>query len=265
MTEYEERVTGFVDILGFADMVHRADKDIQARTKIIDALSQVNSVEPPLRSDTDLRVQNFSDSLILSAADTPDGFWHLLLSLDALTWNLLQVGVLTRGGVTIGGMYHQPEMVFGVAVNEAYRLESTIARFPRIVLSGRAFEASDKYAQDNEIFAAYRQSRLLRDRDGVWFVNYLNDLGCFNRQEPVSPASVNHELCRNGRNVRDTIQSMIDTTLDKPDVYAKIEWLAEYWNTEVSPPTNYDFHRLIDPISLAGREPRYGALPFRTY
>jgi hypothetical protein len=260
-----DRVTGFVDILGFADMVRRADNDSGYRTKIIDALARVNSVKSPLGGETDLRVQNFSDSLILSATDTPDGFWHLLLTLDVLAWNLLQIGVLVRGGVTIGGMYHKPEMVFGVAVNEAYRLESTIAKFPRIVLSARAFEASNEYTHTDEIWATYRQSRLLRDRDGVWFLNHLNDLSCFNRQEPVSPDALKHPLCIVGRNVRKIIQSKLDTTLDKPEIYAKIEWLARYWNTEVSPPMDDDCQRPIGTVSLAGMEPRAASLPFRTY
>src|SRR3546814_12713824 len=98
----------------------------------------------PTVVDTDYRAQNFSDSLIISAANTADGLWHVLFSLSDLAINLLEIGVLVRGGVTIGGIHHDDDIVFGLGVNEAYRLESKIATSPRIVLgsSGQIGRAS---------------------------------------------------------------------------------------------------------------------------
>src|SRR3546814_6589532 len=85
----------------------------------------------PTVVDTDYRAQNFSDSLIISAANTADGLWHVLFSLSDLAINFLEIGVLVRGGVTIGGIHHDDDIVFGLGVNEAYRLESKIANSPR--------------------------------------------------------------------------------------------------------------------------------------
>jgi hypothetical protein len=156
-----DRVVGFIDILGFADLVRHADRDPALRNEIIEALGKVRSIAAPGIGSTDLRTQNFSDSLILSARNTTDGLWHLLLSMDALAWNLLQIGVLVRGGVTIGGMHHDEQIVFGVGVNEAYRLESTVAKMPRIVLGTRAIQAAIEYAKLDGIWEAYRNARLL--------------------------------------------------------------------------------------------------------
>lgn len=261
---YSDRVVGFVDILGFADLVRRADGDPQLRSQIAEALGQVRRVAAPASGETDLRAQNFSDSLILSAADTPDGLWHLLLSIDALAWNLLQIGVLIRGAVTIGGMRHEPELVFGVGVNEAYRLETTVAKMPRVVLSARAFDSADRYAREREVWATYRNSRLLRDRDGVWFLNYLTELGCFNRQDPANPDMLRHPLCAVGRSIQAIIQSKLDRTLDQPDVYTKIEWLARFWNSEVATHPDPTAEPVIGGIRLAGAEARSTPLPFRT-
>ncbi len=95
---YTERAVGFIDILGFADLVRQADKEPALREQIIEALGKVRSTAAPGDEQTDLRAQNFSDSLILSAKPTAVGLWHLLLSTDALAWNLLQLGILIRGG-----------------------------------------------------------------------------------------------------------------------------------------------------------------------
>lgn len=258
---YGDRVVGFVDILGFSDLVQRADRDPQLCAKVVEALGRVRMVLSPSKGETDLRTQNFSDSLILSAANTPEGLWHVLLSMEALAWNLLQLGVLIRGGVTIGGMWHEPEIVFGVGVNEAYRLESMVARMPRIVLGARAFDAAERYARQNEVWATYRNARLLRDRDGVWFLNYLTELGSINRQNSSNPDVLPHPLCEVGRSIQCIIQEKLDRTLDQPDVYAKLEWFALYWNAEV---VALAPEPLIGFIRLAGMEALTAPLPFRT-
>jgi len=262
---YRDRVVGFVDILGFADLVQRADRDGTLRRQITDALSRVRAVTLPEGGETDLRTQNFSDSLILSATNTPEGFWHLLLSIDSLAWNLLQLGILLRGGISIGGMKHNDEHVFGLGVNEAYRLESIVAKTPRVVLGAKAFDAAERYAKDGEVWAEYRNARLLRDRDGVWFLNFLTELGCFNRQDPSNPDMLRHPLCQVGRSIQQIIQSKLDSTLEQPDVYAKLEWLAHYWNDEIATHPDPTATPVIGPVKLAGTESRSTPLPFRSF
>lgn len=262
---YGDRVVGFVDVLGFADLVRRAHNDPVLRARIVDALDKVRTTAAPGDGATGLRTQNFSDSLILSADNSPDGLWHLLLSLDALAIGLLDIGVLIRGGVTIGGMHQDERVVFGVGVNEAYRLESAVAKVPRVVLGARAIDAAKRYAQDHEIWETYRNSRLLRDADGVWFLNYLTQFGIFNRQDPSNAGMTAHPMAAAGLSLRNIIQAKVDDTLDQPEVYAKIEWLARYWNAEVASPRADGKSPLLGSIRLAGQEPRTTPLPFRTY
>lgn len=262
---YARRVVGFVDILGFADLVRRAAKETALRDEIVEVLGRVIAIQPPGSTETDLRTQYFSDSLILSAQFTPDGLWHLLLSLDALSWNLLQMGVMVRGAVTIGEIHHDDRFVFGVGVNEAYRLESTVANFPRIILSREAFTAAESFAADNEIYATYRESRLRRDTDGVWFLNYLNEIGCFNRQDPTHTDSRDSPFLSVGHSVQTILQQKIDSTLDRPDVYAKVEWLARFWNEEVVAVPDGSPPPLIGPVILAGMEARGPGIPFRAH
>jgi hypothetical protein len=262
-SRYCDRVVGFVDILGFAELVRRADRDAALRTGILDALERVRRVAPPTGEETELRAQNFSDSLILSAAYTPEGLWHLLLSIDALAWNLLQLGVLIRGAVTTGGIHHDDRVVFGVGVNDAYRLESTVARTPRVILGARAVAAASAYAEQHEVWSTYCSSRLLRDRDGVWFLNYLFELGCFSRQASTNPDMERHPFFAVGRSIQRLLQEKLDTTLDQPDVYAKVEWFARYWNAEVATHPDPNGIAVIGPVILAGDELRSAPLPFR--
>ncbi|WP_112311431.1 hypothetical protein [Pseudogemmobacter bohemicus] len=263
--EYQARVVGFVDILGFGALVQRADRDVNLRREIIEALEKVRAVTPPGDGDTELRTQSFSDSLILSAANTPEGLWHLLLSIDALAWNLLQLGIFIRGGVTIGGMTHNDHLAFGTGVNAAYDLESKVAKMPRVILGAAAFDAAVCYASQSEVWAAYRNSRLLRDRDGVWFLNYLTELACFNRQHPSSPDMLHHPMYKVGCSIQQIFQEKHDRTIDQPDVYAKLEWFARYWNAEVSTHPDPTAIPVIGSINVAGTELRDTRLPFRSF
>jgi hypothetical protein len=131
--------------------------------------------------------------------------------------------------------------------------------------STRAFDAAKRYAQEHEIWETYWNSRLLRDTDGVWYLNYLTELGIFNRQDPSNPGMTVHPIAIVGRSLRDIIQAKLDDTLDQPDVYAKIAWLARYWDGEVASPRADGKSPVLDSIRLAGQEPRTTPLPFRTY
>jgi hypothetical protein len=74
----------------------------------------------------------FSDNYVLSM---PAEFAiRILLSAAALRIKLLQLGFLTRGGVTVGQMYHIDNVVFGPALIEAVALEKE-AHYPRLLCS----------------------------------------------------------------------------------------------------------------------------------
>ncbi len=229
---YEERYVGFVDILGFENLVREADQDTTRRLAIIKALTMVNEAPPPEESVPDLRAQIFSDSLIISASRTPKGLWHLLMSLKALTWNLLQESILVRGGISLGGIHHDNQIVFGMGVISAYRLETNVARYPRIVLSRAVAEEANKLATARTS-DGLNSVNLQRDKDGVMFLHYLDTLALLNRQAPKELAEWEISFLRNGKKIFNFIQNVLNVTLDEPSVYEKYRWLADYWNKYV--------------------------------
>ena len=262
---YMQKVVGFVDILGFADLVQCADSNPDLRIKVMEALGKAQAIKPDWSTGTEFQAHYFSDSLIVSAQHSPEGLWHLLLSLDALAWNLLKEGILVRGAVTIGGIFHDERFVFGVGVNKAYHLESTVAKVPRIILGKDAIDAVKCFAANGSTWETYRDSRIRRDSDGVNFLNFLCEFGCFNRQESIDPNATNHLLSVAGRSIQSFLQRKIDTTLEQPDIYAKIEWFARYWNSEVAPEPNHASEVKIGPIILPSVAAGGPTLPFRAH
>ena len=135
---HEERYCAFVDILGFQGIIHRLSNGDISFQELRDVL---NIVHAPPREDqiasfggSDLRAQSISDAVCLSAATTEAGLSHLFFSLEELSINLLQRGYFVRGAVVKGNLYHDERMVFGSALVEAFKLESEVAHFPRIMV-----------------------------------------------------------------------------------------------------------------------------------
>ncbi len=231
---YEKRFVAFVDILGFGDWVKRADANPALRGQIADSLRRAKEVEAPSKgTTTGLAFHFFSDSIIASAEFSVGGLWHLLFSMDALAWNLIQQDVWVRGGVAVGGVFVDPEIVFGTGINEAYRLESVVSKNPRIILSRPVMEKVVAFAETENWTMEIAQSRILRDSDGVYFLNFLNDVAAANAESAKLEESRERPWVIIGSRVRGLIQARVDSTIDSPDIYAKAKWMADYWNRVV--------------------------------
>jgi hypothetical protein len=76
----------------------------------------------------------------------------------------LDIGMLVRGGMTIGKLHHSGSVVFGGALVDAYRLESRVAIYPRVAVSSRIYSRLSN------------RDRIAQDTDGIWYLKYLSEL-----------------------------------------------------------------------------------------
>jgi hypothetical protein len=72
----------------------------------------------------------------------------------------LGVGMLVRGGLSRGKLYHRGRVVVGEAMVDAYRLESEVARHPLVVVSSRI----------------HGDDRLFIDKDGLRCLDYIGTM-----------------------------------------------------------------------------------------
>ena len=63
-----------------------------------------------------------------------------MASITRFALELMQEELLIRGGVAKGELYHKKGVMFGPAFIEAYRIEKTFAKYPRVVLSKQTYE-----------------------------------------------------------------------------------------------------------------------------
>lgn len=129
---YDQRVVLFLDILGFKELI-QANRGAEV-WKALNATKQAQ--ERGFHGANDMRLTAFSDSVVASDV-VGDGFGFVRLTQYAsyLSWELLSLGILTRGAISHGDLYHNDGVVFGPALVKSYEMESKQAIYPRILVT----------------------------------------------------------------------------------------------------------------------------------
>ena len=149
MTAYTEKFIAFVDILGFkgmvADSAHNSEKlsELLALVeKLGNGLERANYEKygpsccpeaPRVQRNLNFRVTQISDCVIVSAEISPAGLINLVTHCWQVAIRLLQLGVLCRGFVSRGLIYHEDSQVIGPGYQSALSAESTVTAFQRKV------------------------------------------------------------------------------------------------------------------------------------
>jgi hypothetical protein len=137
--KYEPRITAFLDILGWRAAVLGSCEAVDGAARLGLALkvfqAQVQHTENLARMGFpgDLQAIQFSDTIVFSASGSAGGeFDFFTRQLRFATDQLLFNGLLARGGICEGRLFHQGTMAFGPALITAYDLEQC-AVSPRII------------------------------------------------------------------------------------------------------------------------------------
>ena len=217
MTEpvFQDKFIAFLDIVGFKTKVEEVERGGNLRlselleycaklaqpghTQGIATLGPMICPESRYQSrNLNYRVTQISDCAVISAEVSPAGVINLLYHASACVTGLLTKGVMARGYISRGSVYHEDDQVIGTGYQEAWRNEREVKAF-RLPLDDTAppFVEVDpivvNYIQDEtdrcvrDIFQ--RLSR--QDTNGITAVfpfNWLSNLAGGN--------IFNEELCR---------------------------------------------------------------------
>jgi hypothetical protein len=241
---YEPCVVSFIDVLGFRDVLKTQPADKVYR--IITSLQKfTRSEDEPARSMDEVRLysrafsQAVSDAVIrVRPFDTKyhDGaLIHELIDLLHAQLELVNIGLLVRGGVTVGTAYaglNGEGPIFGPAMVRAYEIESQEAIYPRIVVDDYAIE---QHRVDRRLHADHNLpehefdmiERLLAvGEDGTLFIDYIRAA-----QSECEYLSVYLEFLNSHA---DLIRKASAKNQDIR-VKRKYEWLRRYHNACVEP------------------------------
>lgn len=146
MAEFSDKFVAFVDILGFKSMVGKASR--RDGVTLDDLLLLTQKLGPTgirgvfeeygpglcpeatrIRKDLDFQVIQISDCVIVSSEISPAGLINLIHYCWAAVLRLLTEGILCRGYITQGPIYHTDRQVIGPAYQEAHSREGNVSVF----------------------------------------------------------------------------------------------------------------------------------------
>ena len=236
MAEYKKSIVSYLDILGFRALVSgTSNPEVVART--LRALTRFSSPDDHTVEMFGNTFTNFSDLVLRTVPIRPklhpDGegllYWELL-DLVHVQAELIKEGVLVRGALTIGDIFVDGPITFGPALIRAYELEATVSVAPRIIVDPLVFGLIETYPalrgnppQDE---MQYLCRILKKDRDGVWFTDYLRAF----ESEANSQAAYLEVLRAHRDLIADRLRDL--TRLDP--VVTKYGWLKEYHNNWIN-------------------------------
>ncbi|MEP3051386.1 MAG: hypothetical protein ABJP48_00210 [Erythrobacter sp.] len=236
--KFENRIVVFIDILGFGSLVERAalDPDGAHSKRLACALAIISNLElhrsdhvagksaaNPLHT-ADIQLQIFSDSVILSILPDPEGLKSLFHHLSRAFIALMRVGVYIRGGIAFGQISTDACSPCGPAVNAAYRIESNVSDWPRLVLNSSMVE----YCRSN--CPRLLESSMIErhETDGVFLLSPI-------MYATESQAEFGWPICEMAPDICAQLNDALSSIVDDPKNYKKMAALAEQWNWFIDP------------------------------
>lgn len=227
LKECSNRVVVFMDILGFKNIINQFDN--QEMNKLVynimnyfKWIKESNYKGFLAEHDIGKEVTVFSDSIVVSYdASLPGQVFFILLDIIHIQLDLAAKGIFLRGGVSIGNLTHENDIVFGPAMLDAYNLESKIAKYPRIIIDEKVFQFAYNnpgYNNTNEQELEYIEGLVRRDNDGWYYTDYLTQCCELDKQTDIYVVL---------DSIKNKIQQYIND--DNKDIREKYEWLNEYY------------------------------------
>lgn len=235
---FTERVVAFIDILGFKEKVCCSINNADCADKLHSSLQYILSLKEENENTATvmslkklgLEITTFSDSIVMSyPVEYQGALFTLLLDVIHLQLVLACKGILIRGGISIGSLFHDGNIVYGPAMNEAYELESVYAKMPRVIIAKETIQqgiektklSHNSLQEETE----YVLKLITEDDDGWLFVDILRQ---------------NSELTDEGSEyfywlsiLRNSIVENLNLYKDDVKIMEKYIWLKDYFNTVV--------------------------------
>ncbi len=146
--QFDEKFIAFVDVLGFKDMVKAAECGMgMSLPEIMELLEKLGSIKDSkkfeqygpttcpnskyLSRDLNFKVTQISDCAIVSSEVSPAGLINLISHCWGAVIQLLMKGIMCRGYITKGLIYHSAAQIIGSGYQKALQNETNVTAFKR--------------------------------------------------------------------------------------------------------------------------------------
>lgn len=232
--KYKRKIVAFIDILGFSQLVKQSSRDNSLLQKIYKVLAHFVE-ERNKNNEIDKRYENNmwqystqSDCIVISYSfyQNSGSFFNIVTDIYYLIYELSFLGFILRGGITIGDLVHEKDVVFGPALVDAVCLEEKIAHYPRIIISEKDFKKgiAEGYLHSPKDDEEYIRKRLKKDSDGFWYVDFFEQYSEFDTIYDFNEYMINWKKI---------IESNLKEWEKDANIYSKYCWLATKFNNAI--------------------------------
>lgn len=254
---YEKRIIGFIDILGFGQLVLDSESDPKKFDLIHSVLSKIHNVDDIYGSPSSfyahsnyenltdegkgqldkvfdlmkseavpsrVRITTFSDSIVFSCPANTDGISNFRYFLIKLLVHTNDFKLLLRGGIACGALVHSETSIFGPAMNCAYHTESKVAVQPRIAID-ETFMSLLEEIGENPIINIVKKELIAGGVDSVKYIDHLSLLTNMVAQNMCGANPYDMLV-----NEKSTIEALISANGTDDKVMAKLHWYKNYFN-----------------------------------
>ncbi len=284
---FENRIIAFIDILGTKALLHD-DKRKEILPKLIGDFAKLiteggieeknvskslflfdptwRSVIEDIGTDTENQrkirshkfdIAAFSDHIVISFPYNPEDnlilkkLGHLKMLIADLCIKAFECGIVLRGAITKGELYHKGGVVSGRALVEAYEMEEKCAIYPRVILSDSIAaliknNAANGFRRAEDGFYSIdwlywvvllHHPELVEVTDDEGNTIYESD-GFTPKFEPTD--KIISEINPDGAlMVKQAVESQINSAIEN-GIIGKWRWLASYYNQII---TEFDFSK----------------------
>ncbi len=144
--DFKEKFVAYIDILGFENMVESAEVgEGRSLPELLEVVKQLGTLEnrrafaedgphicpnaPRVQKNLDFRVTQISDCAVISSEISPASIVNLVHHCGAVVIKLLKKGILCRGYITLGRIYHTDTQVIGTGYMQAAKQERKVVAF----------------------------------------------------------------------------------------------------------------------------------------
>lgn len=216
----------YMDMLGYKDKVLKAEQEGTLDKFVATVEAAMDEAIGRDKENLGWEVRILSDSIILGLEknDAIDVFSLLNMLVFVQAYFAFE-GFTIRGAVASGWHYDSAPVIVSPALIRAHQAESTIALYPRIILTDEirrelalcAEEEGKAYAR-----GPYLTSDIVWvDDDGQTFINYLSIF---------ESCEYPHEKFRCLEMHKSLVDREISDWRGDPRIFTKLRWLAQYHN-----------------------------------
>lgn len=144
--QFEEKFIAFIDVLGFKSMVEKSEAGTGVPlAEIMEIISKLGTTEDSnkfqqygpttcpqskkTRLDLNFKVTQISDCVIVSSEVSPAGIINLVSHCWGAVLKLLMHGIMCRGYITKGNVFHSENQIIGTGYQNAYIKEAGVTAF----------------------------------------------------------------------------------------------------------------------------------------